>query len=96
MMVGGIVVDIWIWENDRVHVVVKENQKCLEVHLAKDAHSLTIVRGDSLWWQLGNAYWTPRDKSLSDVQIKRYGLSVPSDSCLCKARAALAKADKEE
>lgn len=85
-MVGGKVVDIWIWEDAHVSVVVKEGKKCLQVSLEKNENSLSIMRGDSVWWQLGHAYWSSEDRSIRDAKIKRFGLSTPADDCLCKER----------
>lgn len=93
-MIGGKVVDVWIWEGNCVSTVVQDNQKCLEVRLHKDENSLLILRGDSLWWQSNYAYWTPDDRTLTDVKIERIGYSTPASNCRCAERTRFSETIK--
>lgn len=89
-MIGGTVVDIWRWEREYVSVVV-EDDLYLCVRLDKTDDSLSISRGDSLWWQGSVAMWTPRDRSLEDVHIPRIGNSFPVDQSISPERAKFNK-----
>lgn len=87
-MIGGRVVDLWIWDPDYVAVVVQDVKDCSEVNIEKNSHSLTLSRGDTLWWQAGYAYWTSKDKSMADVPIKKYGYSTRAEACISADRLA--------
>ena len=85
-MVGGNVVDIWIWDKKTVSIVVQENDNCLGVDLVKNENSLSIQRGDVVWWQSNIALWTPKDKSFQDRHIERIGSSYQVKDCITDQR----------
>jgi hypothetical protein len=86
-MVGGTVVDVWKWHPEYIGVAVKgDNDYCLGIRLEKTDDSLSISRGDSLWWQGDKAMWTSKDKSMYLIGIKRLGYSYPLPECLCTER----------
>lgn len=80
MSVGGRVVEVIRIEEFEG---VTENGPALWVDTYDDrTHCAVYVDavepvepGDWLWWQAGYAYWTPRDKSRSDVKIPRRSYS---------------------
>lgn len=43
--------------------------------LRVDGTKAALAVGDSLWWQCGYCYWTPRTKHESDVRLKKIGYS---------------------
>ncbi len=86
-MIGGRVVDVWIWEEGLVSVVVKD-LGLLVVQLEKNENSLTVARGDTVWWQDRVALWSSADRSVQDCRIPRIGYSYPVDFSVCPERIA--------
>lgn len=76
-MIGGIVVKVIVLP-EKVWVDCVErgtsNSKCA-VYCERNADSEAIRPGDSFWWQAGNCYWTPFDKSRVEVRILKIGYS---------------------
>ena len=76
-MIGGIITELvrlpgilWV--------------KCIDTTYKSDSCGLylkpitgteLIEKGDMLWWQGREAYWTPKDRSRIDVIIPRIGYS---------------------
>lgn len=57
------VVRIWCLDRngDERAVYVKSNAK--------------VETGDSVWWQGGTAFWTPKDRSMIDVPLEKVAFS---------------------
>lgn len=76
-MVGGTVIET-IEKKDTVWVNCQSttyNQTCA-IWIEKSPKSRSISEGDSLWWQSGNAYWTPHvDESQQDTKLNKIGFS---------------------
>jgi hypothetical protein len=73
-MIGGKITEVYRFP-DCISIVVKDRPYNVEEFLVIDLviNNHPLRRGDSLWWQSGNAYWTPKDKSQEDVAIPRIG-----------------------
>jgi hypothetical protein len=74
-MIGGIVTDVWRQDQGKVSVAVYGDGCFAGTLLCQNEHSLSIRHGDTVWWQMDNAFWTPQDGSLRDVSIPRIGYS---------------------
>ncbi len=63
-MVGGKVTDVVI-RPDRIWVNVQDPiyTDQLGLYLSRNDNSLQIIKGDTIWWQSRNAYWTPGENS---------------------------------
>jgi hypothetical protein len=80
-MVGGIVIEV-INAPNKIWVNVKErrsSQTCA-VYVEINSNSRKIKEGDFLWWQGGEAMWTPKGADGKcgvdyDIQIPRIGYS---------------------
>ena len=85
-MVGGIVIET-LDCGSRVWVNCKERHysDTCAIYVERNDKSLTIKKGDSLWWQGGNAYWTPEenrtiepeDGSSTPGAGTRYDIAIP-------------------
>jgi hypothetical protein len=83
-MIGGIVIET-IDCGDRIWVNCEEENTTTHCALCveRNAKSRCISPGDSLWWQSGNAYWTPHSYVQGsgngghhyDIKIPRIGFS---------------------
>jgi hypothetical protein len=82
MSVGGKVTEV-IDAGDRVWVDTKEREQSTQtcaIYVERTPLSLSISKGDSLWWQGGRAYWTAKDRAgkligKPDTVLKRIGYS---------------------
>ena len=82
MSVGGRVVET-LQAADRVWINTRETGYSTEcaVYVERTPAALSVEVGDSLWWQGGFAFWTPRRRSLGmkppfvDKELKRIGCS---------------------
>lgn len=76
MSVGGRVVETIVLP-DKVWVNTREPQSGDEcaIYVERTNESRTITPGDSLWWQSGWAFWTPRNRAFSDYRLNRIGFS---------------------
>ncbi len=83
-MVGGRVIEVCEVKDrpDVLFVDVRDKNDTCAIYVEKNAASLLIEIGDSLWWQSGWAMWTPQKnlgvdpaKGIHDVQIKKIGYS---------------------
>lgn len=78
MSVGGRVVEVQRFE-DRIWVATKERDyprdEPTAVYVERNEDSEWICPGDSLWWQMRTAYWTPQTLERRDVTIPRIGYS---------------------
>jgi hypothetical protein len=74
-MVGGKIIEVLKRKDGATWVncggTRQEYKQTCAVFL--NAGDETLQPGDSLWWQNTNAYWTPRDRTRSDVILKRIG-----------------------
>lgn len=89
-MVGGIVIEVSELRLRPEVIFVdthdtKYKQTCA-ILVEKNETSLKIEPGDSVWWQCGKAYWTPKaniNKDISklkchvdyDIEIRKVGYS---------------------
>ena len=74
-MVGGIVIEV-------IHLETKTWINCQgtgcerrETCAIYTKPAPDVQPGDQLWWQGGNAYWTPLGSIRSDIPIQRIGFS---------------------
>lgn len=82
MSVGGKVTQV-IDAGDKVWVDTKEREQSTQtcaIYVERNALSLAISPGDSLWWQGGNAYWTAKSRNgttlgKADTTIRKLGYS---------------------
>lgn len=80
-MVGGKIIEIVLVEPNKAWVNTvgsgSEHRDTCAIYLDPAGHHLRP--GDSLWWQMGNAYWTPQDSitdnNLYDFVLKKLGYS---------------------
>lgn len=77
-MVGGkvvetILLDDQVWINCQ-GTRSEANQQCA-IYVERDALAECVEPGDSLWWQMEHAYWTPAGRESKDYRIKRIGYS---------------------
>lgn len=77
-MVGGkveetIKLEDKVWVNCRGTGI--ERKETCAVYVERNADAEAIKPGDSFWWQGGNAYWTPADRSRVEVKIERRSYS---------------------
>lgn len=76
MSVGGKVVETIVLE-DRVWVNTRDRtygDECA-IYVERTPESRAISEGDSLWWQSGWAFWTPRNGAFEDRRLNRIGFS---------------------
>jgi len=83
MTVGGEVTSV-SYHNERAHVTVQEraywkpgnplHPPSATAVWVEHAGNV-IVPGDKLWWQGRWAMWTPRDKHVVELKLKRIGFS---------------------
>jgi hypothetical protein len=75
-MSGGKVIHTVVMR-DRVWVGTDDGHEKCATYVERNAKSRTISEGDSLWWQGGRAYWTPKEHGgntkLHDIVIPRIG-----------------------
>ena len=83
-MVGGTVVEICDIQGRASHLFVdvvdpKYPKQHCGVVLAKTQAAERIEIGDQLWWQAGNAYWSPQSPNqLIDLDTRRTGdIAIP-------------------
>lgn len=79
MSVGGKVLEAIVLPG-KVWVNTWDGHDECAIYVERTDESRTISEGDGLWWQGGNAYWTPRDKNgnaytFVDKILKRRGYS---------------------
>lgn len=80
MSVGGRVVETIVLP-DKVWVNTRDGseRRTCAIYVERTAESRTISEGDSVWWQGGTAFWTPRslgdDPPFSDKKLRRIGFS---------------------
>jgi len=74
MCIGGVVKEI-SYANGVVSVDTFDDYDRCAVDMRQDENSLSIERGDTVWWQSGFCYWTPKSRNRSDVKIKKIGYS---------------------
>jgi hypothetical protein len=81
-MVGGTVLDIK--ETTKLFGYPAKNRRvyrlwCVDRHGDEAAvyvaptHEIAI--GDSIWWQGRTVFWTPKDRSQTDIKVERVGYS---------------------
>ncbi len=60
-MVGGKVIEVAeiAGRPEVIYVDCRDHNDTCAVLVERNANSERIEIGDSLWWQCGNAYWTP-------------------------------------
>jgi len=82
MSVGGNIIEIIDCSNDnRIWVNTKDKSDTCAVWVERDKKSKIISEGDSLWWQGGNCYWTPKGSKRDrqginfDIVLKKIGYS---------------------
>lgn len=77
MSVGGKVIEVINIEPRKVWVNTFD--KYSECAIYCDPSSLPfgekIQPGDTLWWQGGFAYWTPKERHIVEFKIKKIGFS---------------------
>lgn len=79
MSVGGTVVDVVVVRPDKVWVNTIDRADlmhggCTCAVYCNPLHERIEV-GDSLWWQGGWCFWTPRTRERSDVKLPKIGFS---------------------
>jgi len=72
MSVSGNIVQIYEG-TDRLWVNTHDHGDYCAVFIEKTENKIEL--GDTLWWQGGKAFWTPKDKSVVEVPINRIGCS---------------------
>lgn len=75
MSVGGTVIDIVPVSPSKLWVNTMDRGSLHHVAVYCDPQGEPIDVGDSLWWQSGKCYWTPRDRSRQDVPLPKIGYS---------------------
>lgn len=81
-MVGGVVIEV-IDEQEKLWINAQERQSSdtCAIYVEKNEVSQQIKVGDFIWWQGGEAMWTPDDVDGGkcgvdyDIQIPRIGYS---------------------
>jgi hypothetical protein len=75
-MVGGKVIET-IDTGEKVWVNCQERtgQKKCAIYIERTYESRAISDGDSIWWQGGYAFWTPKSRVFVDKKLKRIGFS---------------------
>lgn len=78
-MVGGEVIEVILlpdkaWVNTRERVARRRPEECA-IYVERNRDAEAIRAGDSLWWQGGDAYWTPATREFADRPIPRRGYS---------------------
>lgn len=81
-MVGGIVIEVVDSTDGRVYVRCRDTRYSDEcaIYVQDGPEAQAIELGDSLWWQCGIAYWTPKGDrgiftGMQDVKLKKVGYS---------------------
>ena len=79
IMVGGKVIENALVRQPETRRLVRRIW-CIDRHdecavYADPAEAEPIRPGDSVWWQSGQIFWTPRDGSREDVPMKKIGFS---------------------
>jgi hypothetical protein len=75
MSVGGKVIDHKIF-GESVYINTDDGGEKCAIYTVRNAISERISVGDTLWWQMDEAYWTAKDgSSKEDTKIKRIGYS---------------------
>lgn len=84
-MIGGIVCEIIdMPEEGKVWINVKDRRDECAIFVKRDARSLSVAEGDSLWWQSRRGFWTPAGMPETssgksgkdyDIQLERIGCS---------------------
>lgn len=75
-MVGGIVIETIrsegkVWINCKEH---KSKSTCA-VFVEDEPAARCVEDGDSIWWQAGIVFWTPKSKAIVEKQLKKIGCS---------------------
>lgn len=84
MSVGGRVVEVvpvtpgkvWVNTDDNPHRTYGSLPNLCAIYVDPDGHQIRV--GDSLWWQSGVAYWTPKtgeNFGASDIPLRKIGYS---------------------
>ena len=88
-MVGGKVIDVYILQ-ERVWINCQDKRNTCAIYVENSPKAQCIEEGDQLWWQGGQAFWTPQqyvdipeselqcDKHY-DIRLKRIGYSGVND-----------------
>jgi hypothetical protein len=71
--VGGCIVDIVPVAPDKWWVNTFDKHTECAVYI--DPLGLPVAVGDSLWWQGLSCYWTPADRSATDIELPKRGFS---------------------
>lgn len=74
-MVGGRIIETRTITAGRVWVNCRDKRDECAIYVNPLGHKLKV--GDSLWWQSGCAYWTPKPArgGMSDVRLLKLGYS---------------------
>lgn len=80
MSVGGKVIEVVRVAPDRVWVNTNDAKpprqpNLCAVYCDPEGHEIRV--GDSLWWQSGTCYWTPKDRPFGafDIPLRKIGYS---------------------
>lgn len=73
MSVGGTIIDIVQVSSNKWWINTFDKHDLCAVYC--DPQGLPLEVGDSLWWQAGKCYWTPRSRARRDVAIPKIGYS---------------------
>lgn len=74
MSIGGKVTDKQMTD-ETVSVNTNDGHEDCAVSMVRNADSEMVKAGDVVWWQSGQCYWTPKDKSRAEVKIEKVGYS---------------------
>lgn len=77
-MIGGNVIETIVLP-DKVWVNCREGNGTCAIYVTNTDKSRTISEGDTVWWQSGHAYWTPKSDGQTigpaDIKLERIGFS---------------------
>jgi hypothetical protein len=59
----------------RVWVNVRDRGDECAVFVADSPEARSISEGDTLWWQGGKVFWTPKSRAFADKPLRRIGCS---------------------
>lgn len=74
-MVGGKIIELRTVSSAKVWVNTQDRSDRCAIYVNPHGHKLNV--GDSIWWQAGKAYWTPKPNrgGMADVPLTKLGYS---------------------
>ena len=78
-MIGGKVIEVLAVGDEKLWIDCKDKNDTCAIHVESDEKSQKISVGDSLWWQGGAAYWTPKENAISEEDARKRNLRIGVD-----------------